>query len=117
MAQVLFAKSTIDDAGNIQVHGRGGLRLTYQRQMAGVAQNISGDALFFEIAGLARIALLPGSDATKRVILVESPIIAQIALRQPVAFALRDETYDPVVTRWDGYITSRGFAAAPPVPA
>lgn len=106
-------KPLIDAAANIHVHGRGGFAIVYQQLVAGVFQDISALNLFFEIQNAVRVALLPGADATKRVIRVEAGVMEDLPLRQPVAFALRDETGDPAIVTWDGYLVVRGFQLEP----
>jgi hypothetical protein len=113
MARFVNSQPFVDARGNIQVQGRSGLSLTYQRLVAGVAQNISADALFFEIAGVARTTLGAGGDNETRTLVVESATIAELPLATPIAFALRDETHDPAIVRWDGFISVRGFTAEP----
>lgn len=111
--QLLNARAFVDPSGNLQVHGRSGINLTYQQLVAGVAQDIHTAGLFFEIAGFDRQALGAGGGNTTRTIVVEPAVIAQLPLRTPTPFALTDETADPHIVRWDGYITVRGYTAEP----
>jgi len=111
--QLVPARAFVDAVGNIQAHGRSGLSFTYQRLVAGVAQDVHADLLFFEIGGFDRQALDAGTSNTLRTIVVEPAVIAQLPLRTPIPFALRDETADPAIVRWDGFILVRGYTAQP----
>ena len=110
----LNLKLVVDNLGNIQVHGRAGISLTFQRLQDNVAQDISGDDLYFEISGYSRVALgTVSGDPTTRTIIVEPEVIVQIPLNTRTPFALRDETSDPAVVRWDGIMFVRGYNQQP----
>lgn len=108
-------KAVVDDLGNINVHGRAGLVITFKIETAteDVYENISASDLFFEVAGKVRVALTAGADNYTRQIVLTRAQVATLGLNQPCQFAVNDETPTNPRNLWAGTITSSGFRTAP----
>lgn len=109
------APAIIDQQGNINLQGRGGVTLFLRLVDAdtGLAQPIAALSWVFEISAVAVLTAQPGEDATWKTVDIPAAIIRSLSLTQPTPWDLLDVTGDPTTIR-DGVINLRGFTATPP---
>jgi len=107
----------VDEAGNIDLHGRSALYIPVKFREGGVYQDISEWALFFEVSGQFRVALAAGPDDYTRIIEAEWDYTEDVVPPSSANFALVNETPVYPVVPWSGVVKGYGYRTAPPGPA
>jgi hypothetical protein len=104
--------ATVDANGNITLHGRGGMSLVLTFQNADASpRDVSALTLYFEVAGVVRVAAGAGATSDKRTLALTRTQVAAIGSGRR-DFALIDETATPDVI-WAGSIKVGGFTDQP----
>lgn len=108
-----LSADVITPGGDILAHGRAGLSiaLTFQDE-AGADADASALDLFFEIDGVARVALEAGDVDSERILALTQEQIAAIP-ETGADFVLLDETSTPSARLWAGRIRRQGFTEQP----
>ena len=107
----------VDEAGNIDLHGRSSLYIPVKFREGGVYQDISDWALFFEVSGQFRVALAAGPDVYTRIIRATWADTEDVVPWTRANFALVNETPVYPVVPWSGVIQGYGYRTAPAGPA
>ena len=114
MVAIVPGRPVIDPTNaNLSIHAACGETVTFQVQDAtGAFVDISAWALNLIIEGQSPVALLAGSDATRRLAVFSNEAIAQLPLNSPTPFVIRDDGVSPSLARWAGLINLYGFKAS-----
>lgn len=122
MGVTVTLPSPLDRFGNITLPGRGGISWVVQFQVLGVPTNVAGNAIFFEVDGILRVAFgpTPTGDRSLRMLQLDDAQVAALPLSNypfqtpAVPYVIRDETGSvPIAMAW-GSISVTGFTAQPP---
>ncbi len=119
MSTKTYLRPTIDEAGNIWLHARGGMAWIVQigtideSGNPGPLRDLAGVPLEFEVAGLWSVPLEPDADPTKRLLLLDPDKVEDVFGRE-FDFALIDRSGPTPTPCWWGKIRSYGFTDAAP---
>lgn len=108
--------AVINTVGGIDLHGREGVLLTFK---VGTL-DLSPLDLWFEVDGVLRKQLTPGTAATEKIITIsQEDVVAIWEAGVPngagVLFAVRAYNLSPPQVFWEGLITIRGYTQEPPL--
>ena len=110
---------TVDPTtGNISINGRSGLYMVINfTDSLGANIDVSASAIYFEVKGCFRVALLAGAQNYQRILALSQPQVSQLSSTQkPFILKNEDNVVDGIVypsTYWEGLIEWRGFTATP----
>lgn len=108
-----LSADVITPGGDIVAHGRAGLSIALSFQdEAGAAADASALMLYFEIDGVARVALEAGESDSERLLSLTQEQIAAVP-DLGADFVLLDETSAPSARLWSGRIRRQGFTEQP----
>ena len=96
--------------GNIYLPARSGATIAYRVQdVDGNFQDLSQSTVVFELSGAAPIPLIAGPDPTTLELVIPDTVVGSVPLNTPVAFAVRDQTSEPAIVTWSGYLRTYGL--------